>query len=116
MQAPKHTPLSSEELKKAIALESEEFERAYRWIENHMPPSFHDEVDTRTRILIARNLLSFKLQNRFSQIQLKQMAIAMCTDAPDADKKILKRFPDKAIRYYRAFISNEPAPGEKKGT
>jgi len=115
MQAPKHNPLSSEELKKAIAIEAEEFERAYRWIEEHMPPSFLEEVDTNTRMLIARNLLSFKLQNRFSQIQLQQTAFLMCTDAPDADLKILKRFASQAIRYYRAFVSNEPPPGEKKG-
>jgi glutamate dehydrogenase len=116
MQAPKHVPLSSEELKKAIAVEAEDFERAFRWLEDHMPPSFHEEIDTKTRILIARNLLSFQLQNRFSQIQLKQKALVMCMDAPDADLKILQRFSDQAIRYYRAFVSNEPPPGEKKGT
>lgn len=109
------SPLSPDELQQAIALESEEFEKAYRWLENHMPPTFHEEIDTKTRILITRNLLSFKLQNRFSQINLEKKAIVLCIDTPDADLKILKRFTDKAIRYYRTFISNEPPPGEKKG-
>ena len=60
--APKYPPLSPDALKQAIAAESVEFERAYRWLEQHMPPSFLDEVDPDIRILIARNLLSFSLQ------------------------------------------------------
>lgn len=110
-----YTPLSPNELKQALAFESEAFENAFRWLEEHMPPRFHDEIDTKTRILIARNLLSFRLQNRFSQIQIEKMAFVLCIDAPDADLKILKRFSNQAIRYYRTFISNVPPPGEKKG-
>lgn len=110
-----YTPLSASELKKALALESEGFERAYRWLEEHMPPHFHEEIDTKTRILIARNLLSFQIQNYFCQIQVEQTVFILCIDAPDADLKILKRFATQAIRYYRTFISNEPPPGEKKG-
>lgn len=110
-----YTPLSPNELKQALEHESDAFERSYRWLEEHMPPHFHEEIDTKTRILIARHLLSFKQQNRFSQIQIEQTAFVLCIDAPDADLKILKRFTDRAIRYYRTFISNEPPPGEKKG-
>jgi len=116
MHNPKYPPLPSDELKRAISTESSEFERALRWLEQHMPPSFLDEVDPKTRIVIARSLLSFALQDRFSQIHLKQMAITCCMDGPDADLKILKSFAKFAIRYYRAFVSNEPPPGEKKGT
>ena len=115
MQEPKYPPLSSEDLKKAITAESGEFERAYRWLEQHMPPSFLDEVDPKMRIIIARNLLSFALQDQFSHIHLKQMAISCCIDGPEADLKILKNFSRYAIRYYRAFVSNEPPPGEAKG-
>jgi glutamate dehydrogenase len=115
MEQPKYPPLSSDDLKKAIALESGEFERAYRWLEEHMPGSFLDEVDPKMRVLIARNLLSFHLQDRFSHIHLKQMAVSFCMDGPDADLKILKSYSQFAIRYYRAFVSNEPPPGEKKG-
>ena len=115
MEQPKYPPLSSKDLKKAIAAESGEFEHAYRWLEEHMPTSFMDEVDPKMRILIARNLLSFHLQDRFTHIHLKQMAISSCMDGPDADLKILKSYSQFAIRYYRAFVSNEPPPGEKKG-
>src|SRR5690242_7596107 len=115
MHEPKFPPLSQDELKKAIAAESGDFERAYLWLEQHMPQSFLDEVDPKMRIIIARNLLSFQLQDRFSHIHLKQMAISFCLDGPDADLKILKSYSRFAIRYYRAFVSNEPPPGEKKG-
>lgn len=109
-----YTPLSIEDLKKSITIESEELEKSYRWLEKHMPPAFHEEIDHRTRLLIARNLLSFNMQNHFSQIVIDKMALVLCLDTTDVDLKILKRFGDKAIRYYRTFVSNEPPPGEKK--
>ena len=112
---PKYPPLSSEQLKRSIASESIEFEHAYRWLEEHLPQSFLNEVDPKTRILIARNLLSFSLQERFLQIRLKQFAIVCCMDDEGADLKILKPFSKFAIRYYRTFVSNEPPPGQTAG-
>ncbi len=104
----KSSPLSPNELHQAAASEAKEFEKAYRWIEEHFPPTFLEEIEPSERILIARNLLSFKLQDHFSQIHLKDRAIILCNDAPDADLNILKKYTNYAIRYYRAFISNEP--------
>ncbi len=115
MQAPKYIPLPSDDLKKAISIEAEEFERAYRWIEDQMPPNFQEEIDHKTRMLVARHLLSFRIQEHFVQIQLPQTALVLCNDAPDADLKILKRFTEQVIRSYRTFVSKEPAPGEKQG-
>lgn len=115
MQMPRHPPLSTEELNKAIETEAKEFEATYRWLEEHMPPSFLEEVNLQSRIVIARNLLSFSLQDYYNQIHLKQMAIVICLDGPDADLKILKRYAQHAIRYYKAFISNVPLPKQKKG-
>lgn len=110
-----YIPLSPEELKNSIAIEAERLERTYRWLEEHMPPSFHEEIDHKTRLVVSRNLLSFRMQNYFSEIVIDKMAIVLCIDAPDSDLKILKRFGDKAIRYYKTFVSNEPPPGEKQG-
>jgi glutamate dehydrogenase len=115
MHAPKHPPLSPEELKKAIEIESREFEHVYLWLEQHMPPRFLDEVEPKMRILVARSLLSFALQDHFSHIHLKQMAISCCLDGPDADLQILKNYSQYGIRYYSAFVSNVPLPGEKSG-
>ena len=106
-------PLSPEELQRAIEHESKEFERTYRWLEQHMPPSFLDEINLEARILITRSLLSFNLQDCFSQIHLKHMALTISMDGPDADLKILKRFSHHALRYYRTFVSNEPFPSQK---
>lgn len=106
----KSSALSPAELQKAIALETKDFEKTYRWLEQHLPPSFLEEVDLDQRVLVARNLLSFTLQDCFSQIHLKDRAIVLCKDGPDADLKILKEYRQQAIRYYRAFVSNESIP------
>jgi glutamate dehydrogenase len=106
----KSAALSAAELNQAVDLEAKEFEKAYRWIEEHFPPAFLEEIEPSERVLIARNLLSFKLQDNFSQIHLKDRAIILCNDAPDADLNILKKYTSYAIRYYRAFISNDPPP------
>lgn len=110
----KSTALSPQELKEAVALEAREFEQNYRWIEEHFPPTFLEEISPNERILIARNLLSFNLQGHFSQILLKDRAIILCQDSPDADLNILKKYTEYAIRYYRTFVSNKPLlKGEK---
>ena len=110
-QPPKSSALSPAELNQAISLESQEFEKAYRWLEEHLPPRFLEEVPPNERILIARNLLSFKLQDCFSQIHLKDRILILCKDAPDADLHIFKKYTQFAIRYYRTFVSNQPLPG-----
>lgn len=115
MRPIKTPPLSPAQLANAVAAESKEFEKAYRWLEEHMPPSFLEEVNPELRLLIARNLLSYLLANRFSQIQLPEMAIVLIQDGPEADLKIVKHFCRRAIRHYRAFVSNEPPPDDKKG-
>ncbi|HSX11626.1 MAG TPA: NAD-glutamate dehydrogenase domain-containing protein [Chlamydiales bacterium] len=112
---PEYPPLSPQELKNAISAESQAFESAYRWLEKHMPPSFLDAVDQETRVLIARQLLSFCLQDHFSPIYFKHKIIVLCTDGPDADLKIFKKYSGYVIRYYRAFVSNEPPPCENRG-
>ena len=110
MPEKKHPPLSSNGLKSAIAAESQEFEQALLWLEHHMPPKFLEEADLEMRVLIARSLMSFQLQDRFCQIHYKNMAIVLCQDGPDADLKILKHYTQHAIRYFRTFVSNEAPP------
>jgi glutamate dehydrogenase len=114
MNTPNPSPLSDEALKKAIEKETLAFEKTYRWLEQHMPPSFLKEIEPDARIVITRNLLGFSAQNHTAQIHFKQMAVSICLDGPDADLKILKRYSQNAIRYYRAFVSNEPLPNQKK--
>lgn len=75
-----------------------------------MPPKFFKEIDEATRVIIARNLLSFPLQNHFIAIQFPDKIIVLCNDGPDADLKVLKQYTHIAIRYYRAFVSNASPP------
>ncbi len=113
--SPDQSPLSPDEMKQASNAESQAFENAYRWLEKHMPPSFLEAVDQETRILIARNLLSFCLQDHFTPIYFKHKIIVLCADGPDADLQIFKKYQGLVIRYYRTFVSNVPPPCEKKG-
>ncbi len=106
----KYPAMAPDALKAALHAESEQFEQALCWLEQHMPPSFLDEVDSKTRMLVARNLLSFSLQGCFSRIHLHEKALVLCLDGPDADLSILESFGRYAIRYYRAFVSNEAPP------
>ncbi len=114
-QPPKHTPLSADDLRAAISLESRELEHAFRWLETHLPPSFFEEVSFEKQLVIAKSLVSFQIQGRFVNINLKSMAIVLCLDAPDVDLKILKTYANYVIHYYRTFVSDAPPPGEKKG-
>jgi glutamate dehydrogenase len=111
----KPSPLSSDALKAALQIEMGAFEKSYLWLEKHMPPSFFDAIDQETKILIARNLLSFSLQDHFIPIYFKHKIIILCTDVPDADLKIFKKFKGYVIRYYRTFVSDAPAPRERDG-
>ena len=111
----KNKSLTSEQFKKAIASESQGFEKMLRWLEEHLPPAFIEETDPEMKILVARNLMSLPLQDHFCLIRLKEMAIVLTIDGPDSDLKVLSKFHHQAIRYYRAFVSDEPVPGENKG-
>ncbi len=107
--------LPPDDLKKAIDIEVKAFENAFLWLQNEMPKSFLDAIDEETKILIARNLMSFCLQDHFSPIYFKHKIIVLCQDAPDADLRIFKKFKHYVIRYYRAFVSRVPPPGDPGG-
>ena len=102
--------LSSEELKKAIALESEQFQKCYLWLEAHMPPSFFEEVSQQEIMLVAHQLIAFELNEHFARIHLKDAAIVLCLDSPDADLKILKEIKYFGIKNYQTYISDAAPP------
>lgn len=104
-----------DDLKAAIALESQQFEQCALWLEEHMPPKFMEECDLKTRLVIARHLLSLKELGSFVQIHLSGSGIVLCLESSDADLRILKQYPDRGIRFYRTFVSNAPPFGFTKG-
>lgn len=112
---PPPSSLPPEDLTKAIDTEIEAFKKAYVWLTNHMPKSFAEAIDQEIKILIARNLMSFCLQDHFSAIYFKHKIIVLCEDAPDADLKIFKKFRNYVIRYYVAFVSDIPPPCDTHG-
>jgi glutamate dehydrogenase len=76
-----------------------------------MPPRFFEEIEPKTRILLARNLLSLKEQSYFSAVMVKERAYVLSLDSEEADLRVLKQYGGYAIRYYRSFVSSSPLPG-----
>ena len=99
-----------DKLQQGIQHETEKFALYYRWLEQHMPPSFFEEVDHEHILLITHSLMGFDLQEFFSTILFKNKAIALCLDSPDADLQILKHFRQRWVQNYRTFVSNAPPP------
>ncbi len=99
-----------EHLTAAVQKESVKCEQCYLWLEQHMPPSFFEEVPKDDILLIAHNLMGFDLQDYFGHIHLKHSAIVLCLDSEDADLKILRHYQNHGIKNYRAFVSNESPP------
>ncbi len=104
--------LSDAQLQEAITFESEQFEKNYRWLEKHMPPSFFEEIEQEELMLISHSLMGFHLQNYYSQIFLKNSAIVLTLDSSDADLNIIKHYNMYGIKNYRTFISDTPPPVE----
>lgn len=101
---------NNDPLSEVLGQETAEFEKAYRWIGEHLPPSFFVDADVETLRLVTHSFMGFDLQEFFSTILFKNKAIALCLDSPDADLQILKQFRHRWVQTYRTFISNAPPP------
>lgn len=97
-------------LQKAVKEETKQFEQFYLWLEKSMPDSFFKEVSQEWILLIAHSLMGFKEQNYFARIYLKDAAISMHLDSPDADVAILKDFPMHGIKNYTTYVSRDNLP------
>lgn len=109
-----HHPSSHPEpppsLLQAIKSEGEKFQSYYLWLEQNMPSHFFEEVPHENLLLITHSLMGFDLQDYFSIINLKNAAIVLCLDSPDADLRILYHFASYGIKNYQAYISEKEAP------
>lgn len=99
-----------EELASAVLKESHKCEKSYVWLQQHMPPSFFEELSEDDILLIAHSLMGLDLQDFFAHIHLKDMAMTLCLDSEDADLRILKTYQMHGIKDYRTFVSNSPPP------
>lgn len=102
-----------DKLQEAIKDESQKFEIFYRWIEDHMPPAFFEEVDAEKLRLITHSLMEFPLQDYFSHINIGNQAFCLCLDSPHADLHILNQYQMRRIKNYRSFVSNAKIPSPK---
>lgn len=103
-------------LQRAVQQESTKFEEFYLWIENHLPPSFFEDISPEILSFMAHSLMRLDLQDYFAQIHFKNFAVVICLDTPDADLRVLKHYRNRGIKDYRTFISNvePPFPGIKE--
>jgi glutamate dehydrogenase len=101
---------SHQEFINAVQNESKKFQEFYLWLEEAMPESFFNEVDFEKIKLIAHNLINFHQQEFYTNIHLKDSAIVICLDSPDADLRILKNYNFHGIKNYRTFVSLESPP------
>ena len=101
---------TQDKLLAAIQEESKKFEDYYRWLEKAMPRAFFEDVNQSDMLLIAHNLMGFNVQDQFSQIHVKGLAIILCLDSPDADIKILKNYTEYGIKNYQSYVSLIPPP------
>lgn len=102
--------LPPEQMKEAIKEETQRFEQFYIWLEKSMPRVFFHEVGKEWISLIVHSLMGFEEQDFFAEIHLKNAAISLCIDSPEADVKILKSYPMFGIKNYTTYISREPIP------
>lgn len=103
-------PINYDKLQSALQEESNKFKEYYLWLEKAMPPIFFEEIPPENIMLIVHNLMDFHLQDYFSTINLKEGAIVISIDNPDADLRILQSYAMYGIKNYQAYVSNEFFP------
>ncbi len=101
---------SHDDFLNVLKKENEQFTACYHWLHAHMPPPFFREVKTEWLHLIIHALMGFEEQGYFSQFLLKNSAITLCMNSPDADLRILKGFEYYGIKNYTSFLSDQPFP------
>jgi len=105
--------LPSEPLKEAVQAEADRFEKFYLWLEKSMPKIFFNEVSKEWITFIVHSLMGFQEQDYFAEVHLKNAAISLCIDHPNADVKILSSYPFHGIKNYTTYISRDPLPFQK---
>ncbi|MEI8366380.1 MAG: NAD-glutamate dehydrogenase domain-containing protein [Parachlamydiaceae bacterium] len=107
---PQENPPPRERLTLTIENEGRKFQNYYHWLESSMPRAFFDEVNEDNIVLVTHNLMGFELQDNFSTIHLKNAAIILCLDSPDADLRVLQNYSFYGIKNYQVFVSKTPPP------
>lgn len=113
MQDPDRIIASQELLLKAVQSEVTKFQEYYIWMQKAMTPLFFEEVSQDDQMLIAHSLIGFHLQQHYTTIHLKDGAIVLCLDSPDADLNILRNYALFGIKNYQTYVSTHAFPKTK---
>src|ERR1700722_10152711 len=97
--------VNREQLMHTIQNEGQKFKEYFLWLEQAMPPLFFEEISQEHIILIIHNLVGFDVREYSASIHLKNIAIAMSLNRPDADLKILQKHTERGIKHYQAYES-----------
>jgi glutamate dehydrogenase len=108
----KYGRLTDEELQMALTAHSHEFEKYYRWMEEHLPARFFEEITHDELTVIVKHFTAFHLNEYFAHLHFKNHAIILCLNETDTDIKILNLFNLYGIKSYQHYISNQPPPYE----
>ncbi len=94
----------------ALQHESDKFKEYFLWIRDNMPEVFFEEITQAQLMLIVHNLMEFDSQGYYSSIHLKNMALVMGLEEPEADLKVLKNYSIYGIESYQTYLSQTPPP------
>lgn len=95
-----------------LAKESKQFQTLYLWLKSAMPSHFFDVVSEEMCLLILHNLIGFRLQEYYSQINFAESSIILSQDEVGADEKIFLHYQKRHIQTFQTFVSTKPLPDE----
>lgn len=98
-------------LERAIERERTLFQNQFHWLEENMSSTFFEEIPQEWLMLITHSLIGFHLQDFYTAIHLKNAALVLVCNSPDADLRILKEYRNYGIKNYRAYVSRTAPEG-----
>ena len=95
-----------------LAKETEQFRALYIWLQSSFSDEFLKEVGEEALLLMAHNLVGFKLQDYYGAINLANSSIIINRDALDSDLCIYRDYQDRKIQSMRTYVSQTPLPDD----
>ena len=97
-----------------LARETEQYRKNLEWLQSAMPESFFSEIGEENALLVAHCLVGFDLQDYYAEINLRNAAIVICLNNPDADLQIYSKYQSRDIITMQVFLSEKPLIGIEK--
>ena len=97
-----------------LARETEQYRKNLEWLQSAIPESFFSEIGEENALLVAHCLVGFDLQDYYAEINLRNAAIVICLNNPDADLQIYSKYQSRDIITMQVFLSEKPLIGIEK--